>query len=390
MSEKKMTSIGGQAVIEGIMMKGPDKIAVAVRKPDGEIVIDERENKIKGGLRKIPIVRGVVAFVDSMVTGIKALMFSANFYEEDGTPKEESTTPDTNVDNNNDAEKDNIEQSKLDVNDKKSTEKTNTETADTNETATDKAETTDTNNTATDKAETADTNNTETDKVEDTKKTDKKDSGELSPFMMFVTVLTSLAFSVGLFIALPNLIAGFAVPNVQTAGGSTVILYNVVESVVKIGIFLCYLILVSNMKDIRRVFEYHGAEHKTIFCYENGEELTVENVKKFKRFHPRCGTSFLLFVIIISIIVFSLVGRFDSKIVNILVRIALLPVVAGISYEIIRFAGKHTEDKWISWLNKPGMWLQRLTTREPDDSQIEVAIKALKVVIPKDKNADNW
>lgn len=307
MSEKKMTSIGGQAVIEGIMMRGPEKIATAVRKPDGEIIIDETENKVSGGIRKIPFVRGVFAFIDSMTIGIKALMFSANFYEEDGSAK------------------------------------------------------------------------------------DRKESSseEMPAWMMTVTILISLCMSIGLFIALPNLIAGFIVPNVQTEGGSD-ILYNIVESVTKIAIFLVYLLLVSRMKDIQRVFEYHGAEHKTIFCYENGEELTVENVKKHQRFHPRCGTSFLLFVIIISIIVFSIVGRFDTKIVDILVRILLLPIIAGISYEIIRFAGKHTDSKWVSWLNKPGMWLQRLTTREPDEKQIEVAITALKAVLPKVKDADNW
>lgn len=318
MSEKKMTSIGGQAVIEGIMMRGPEKTAVAVRKPDGEIIIDEKENKIKNGIRKIPLVRGVFAFVDSMVIGIQALMFSANFYEEDGSPKKE----------------------------KKETAKN------------------------------------EKDKEE------KKETEEMPGWMMALTVLASVALSVGLFIALPNLIAGFLVPMGEDNGN--VILYNLVESIVKVVIFLGYLLLVSRMKDIQRVFEYHGAEHKTIFCYEHGEELNVKNVKKFQRFHPRCGTSFLLFVIIISILVFSMIGRFESKILNMVVRIALLPIVAGISYEIIRFAGKHTEDKWISWLNKPGMWLQRLTTREPDEKQIEVAIQALKAVLPADKDADNW
>ena len=317
MSEKKMTSIGGQAVIEGIMMKGPEKIAVAVRKPDGEIIIDESENKIKGGIRKIPLVRGVFAFVDSMVTGVKALMFSANFYDEDGNAKVET-------------------------------------------------------------------------KKEEKEKDKKEEKNEEMPgWMMALTVFTSVLISVGLFIALPNLIAGFIVPNVEEANGN-VFLYNLVESIIKIVIFLSYLFLVSKLKDIQRVFEYHGAEHKTIFCYENGEDLTVDNVKKYQRFHPRCGTSFLMFVIVISIIVFSVIGRFDSKIINVLIRIALLPVVAGISYEIIRFAGKHTENKWISWLNKPGMLLQKLTTKEPDEKQIEVAIVALKAVLPKEKDADNW
>lgn len=331
MNEKKMTSIGGQAVIEGIMMRGPEKIAVAVRKPDGDIIIDESDVKIKGGIRKIPFVRGVFAFVDSLVIGIKALMFSANFYDDDGKPKEEAK-------NTNDSSERNENNAKTTINSKDGEEA-------------------------------------------------KKETEEMPAWMMALTIATSLCLSIGLFIALPNLIAGFIVPN---GADGNVVLYNLVESIVKMVIFLGYLLLVSRMKDIQKVFEYHGAEHKTIFCYENGEELTVENVKKFKRFHPRCGTSFLLFVIVISIIVFSIIGRFDSKILNVLVRIALLPVVAGVSYEIIRFAGKHTENKCVSWLNKPGMWLQKLTTREPNEKQIEVAIEALKAVLPKEKDADNW
>lgn len=339
MSEKKMTSIGGQAVIEGIMMRGPEKIAVAVRKPDGDIIIDESEVKIKGGIRKIPFIRGVFSFVDSLVIGIKALMFSANFYDDDGNPKEEKET-------------EKIEKSE--------------------------------------KSEKIDEKSKENSKNKSKKKDEKQENEEMPGWMMALTIATSLCLSIGLFIALPNLIAGFIVPGGAEDAGSNVVLYNLVESVVKMVIFLGYLILVSRMKDIQKVFEYHGAEHKTIFCYENGEELTVENVKKFKRFHPRCGTSFLLFVIVISIIVFSIIGRFDSKILNMLIRIALLPVVAGVSYEIIRFAGKHTENKCVSWLNKPGMWLQRLTTREPNEKQIEVAIEALKAVLPKEKDADNW
>ena len=356
MSNKRITSIGGQAVIEGVMMRGPFKTAVAVRKPDGEITIKETENKVKGGFRKIPILRGVFAFVNSMVIGINALMYSAQFYEEDGTPKE---------DHLNDDKENNKEQ-----NEKKK----------------------------------------------------KEGSGELSGFALFITLLTSLALSIELFFVLPNVIAGLIVPpeaNVALASGDTIsgevmatlsgdsvsgeilatatashgrnnVLYNVVESVVKVVIFLGYLILVSQMKDIKRVFEYHGAEHKTIFCYENREELTPQNVMKYKRFHPRCGTSFLLFVIVISIIVYSIVGRHPVLLMNVLIRIALLPVIAGISYEIIRFAGKHTENKCVSWLSKPGLWLQRLTTREPDEKQIECAIAALKAVIPEDEKADIW
>ncbi len=360
MSEKKITSIGGQAVIEGVMMRGPYKTAVSVRKPDGEIAMKLTANKVKGGFRKIPILRGIFGFVNSMVIGINALMYSAQFYDEDGTPK-------------NDDLKENEKKDDKEVNEDKNKE--------------------------------------------------KKDSSELSGFALFIALASSLAISIGLFFVLPNVIAGLIVPQetdaiVATSGevvsGEAIsgevatatsgdliastsantkhknVLYNVVESVVKIAIFLGYLALVSQMKDIKRVFEYHGAEHKTIFCYENGEELTVENVKKYKRFHPRCGTSFLLFVIVISIIIYSIVGRHPNILINVLIRLALLPLIAGVSYEIIKFAGKHAENKCIAWLNKPGMWLQRLTTREPDESQIEVAIHSLKAVIPEDKNADLW
>lgn len=361
MSNKKLTSIGGQAVIEGVMMRGPFKTAVAVRKPNGEITTKITENKVKGGFRKIPILRGIFAFINSMVIGINALMFSAQFYEEDGTPKKEE-----------------VEETKVEG------------------------------------------ENGESKKDDD----DKKNSTELSGFALFITLASSLALSICLFFVLPNVIAGLIVPNNteaelvsgdaivsgeeaisgelaksgdailattnNTPNNNNSVLYNVVESVVKIVIFLGYLTLISQLKDIKRVFEYHGAEHKTIFCYENGEELTVENVKKFKRFHPRCGTSFLLFVVIISIIIYSIVGRHPNLFINVLIRIALLPLIAGISYEIIKFAGKHSENKCIAWLNKPGMWLQRLTTREPDESQIECAITSLKAVIPDDEKADLW
>ncbi len=315
MSKKKITSIGGQAVIEGVMMRGPHKIAIAVRKPDGEIIIDENDVKAKGAWLKIPIIRGVISFFSSMVIGVKALTFSAKFF-------------DTEEEKSNDTKKNN-----------------------------------------------------------DKPNANKKKNGEndMPEWAIYLSVLVSLMISVGLFMVLPNVIANFVVPNKE----ANVIMYNVVESVIKIAIFLGYLGVVSQMNDIKRVFEYHGAEHKSIFCYENGEELTVENVKKYSRFHPRCGTSFLLFVILISIVVFSLLGVHKNPFVNIGVRLLFLPLVAGISYEIIKFAGRST-NKYITWLNEPGKWLQRLTTREPDDSQIEVAIASLKAVIPENEEDDLW
>ena len=299
-----MTSIGGQAVIEGVMMRGPHKIATAVRKPDGEIIIDEKENKSLGKIAKVPIIRGVIAFISSMVIGVKSLMFSAKFYD-----------------------------------------------------------------------------------VEDeNKKEPKKETKEsMSDWMIYGSVILAICMSVGLFIVLPNVISNIFVQNKE----ANPVIYNLVESIVKIAIFLGYLFAVSLMKDIQRTFEYHGAEHKTIFCYENGEELIPENVKKYSRFHPRCGTSFLLFVVIISIIVFSLVGVYENPFINLGLRLLLLPLAAGISYEIIKFAGRSTS-KYITWLNAPGKWLQRLTTREPDEKQIEVAIAALKAVIPENKDDDIW
>lgn len=320
MSKKKITSIGGQAVIEGVMMRGPHKIAIAVRKPDGEIIVDESDVKAKGAWLKVPIIRGVVSFFSSMVIGVKALTFSAKFFDTEEDEKKSSDVVKENDVSNKEKEKKN-----------------------------------------------------------------KNGENDMPEWAIYVSVLVSLLISVGLFMVLPNVIANFAVPDKE----SNVIMYNVVESMIKIAIFLGYLVAVSQMNDIKRVFEYHGAEHKSIFCYENGEELTVENVKKYSRFHPRCGTSFLLFVIIISIIVFSLLGVHENPLVNIGLRLLFLPLVAGISYEIIKFAGRSTS-KYITWLNEPGKWLQRLTTREPDDSQIEVAIASLKAVIPENEEDDLW
>lgn len=336
-----MTSIGGQAIIEGVMMRGPKKIAMAVRKPDGEIIIEEKEAIGIGKWSKFPIIRGVVSFVSSMVIGVQALMFSANFF---------------------DLEEDLSEEEKLKA--LKKAEKKQVKAL---------------------KKQASKKNNPTEEKIQKSTKIDKKETegNGLSDGLMYGTVFTSLLLSIGLFMLLPNFIADRIVPEGMTTT------YNIVENIVKIAIFIIYLLGVSQMKDIQRVFEYHGAEHKSIFCYENGDELTVENVKKYTRFHPRCGTSFLLFVIIISIIFFSLLPRFDFFLANMALRLLLMPVVAGVSYEIIKFAGK-SKNKCVMLLNKPGMWLQRLTTREPDDRQIEVAIASLKAVIPENGEDDRW
>lgn len=320
MGKIRPTSIGGQAVIEGVMMRGPKYIATAVRKPDCEIIVDKKENNLwidKLKLKKIPIVRGLISFFESMIIGISSLMFSAKFF---------------------------------DVEEEHQTNKNNDE---------------------------INTNKKET------KDNEKKDE-TLSPWMITVSIITSLAFSIGLFILLPNFISSLVVPQ------ENVKLYNLLECILRMTIFLLYLFLVSQMKDIRRVFEYHGAEHKTIFCYEHGEELTILNVKKYSRFHPRCGTSFLLFVMIVSFIVFSIIGRNPNLFINLLYRLLVLPLVAGIAYEIIKFAGKRSENKIVSLLIQPGLWLQRLTTKEPDESQIEVAIESLKAVLPQNGEDDRW
>lgn len=303
------TSIGGAAVMEGVMMRGPKSIAVAVRKPDGEIEIDVKETKPvskRNFFLKLPIVRGCIAFFESMITSTKALMFSASFID----VEEE-------------------EPSKFDA------------------------------------------------------WLEKVFGDKLKDAILYLSVVLSLFLSVGLFILLPT----WLVSLVRIFCSNQVVL-TVAEGVTRIVIFLGYLILVSQMPDIKRVFEYHGAEHKTIACYESGEELTVENAKTKCRLHPRCGTSFLLIVMVVSIIVFSFL-KWDNILIRTVTRLALLPIVAGISYEIIKLAGRYDNfaTRIVSW---PGLMLQKITTREPDDSQLEVAIASMKAVIPENKDEDKW
>ena len=305
------TSIGGQALIEGILMRGPQKQAIAIRRPDGGIEVKEEELtliKDKHPILGWPFIRGVVTFLDSMVKGVKALTYSAEFL-----PEDEQEQP-----------------SKLDL------------------------------------------------------WIEKKFGSEAAEkFVIGVAVFLGICLSVGLFILLPTIIAG--------AFSGIIASYfvrNLVEGLIRIVIFLAYLWLCTQMKDVKRLFAYHGAEHKTIFCYEHMKELTVENVRPESRFHPRCGTSFLFVVIIISILVFAVV-RWSNVWVRMILRIALLPVVVGISYEINRWVGRH-DNALSSALSWPGKQLQRLTTNEPDDSMIECAIEALKRVIPEEKGADRW
>ena len=314
--EQHITSIGGQAVMEGVMMRGPYKTTVAVRKPDGEIEKKVEENGVKTRSKffRLPIVRGCVNFIDSLVIGMKALMFSAEFI---------------------DLEEEEESESKFD------------------------------------------------------QWLERKFGDKIKDIVIYVAIAISLVMSVGLFMVLPTFLTRLveAIPAIKPVTQSHAFT-SIFEGVIRMAIFLAYMVLVSQMKDIRRVYEYHGAEHKTIACYEAGEELTVENVKKFPRFHPRCGTSFLLFVMIISIIIFTLLPK-TGVILRVLMRLALLPVVAGLSYEVIKWAGR-SKSKAVCTLSKPGLWLQKLTTREPDESQIEVAIESMKPCIPENKDEDKW
>lgn len=308
----RKTSIGGQALIEGLMMLGPEDSAIAIRKPDGEIIVDKKPLPKKNIWLKIPVVRGAVGFFRQMVIGIKALMYSAEFVE--------------------------VEE---EVNQKPS-------------------------------------------KIENflTGIFGEK----IQEALIYISVILSIGFSVGLFILLPNLLASLMNFDKHTMSGS--IYYNLFEGIIRVMLFFGYLAVTSVLKDIQRVWQYHGAEHKTIHCYEHEEELTVENVRKYSTKHPRCGTSFLFLVMIVSILVFSFTG-WHKVLINILIRLLLIPVVAGLSYELLKFAGR-SEWKVMKIINAPGMLFQRFTTREPDDSQIEVAIAAMNAVLVQDKEADKW
>lgn len=321
--EQHITSIGGQAVMEGVMMRGPHKTAVSVRKSDGEIVtkVDENGTKKRSKIAKLPVIRGCISFIESLVIGMKALMYSAEF---------------------------------VDVEDEEETE-------------------------------------SKFDKWLEDKLGDK-----IKDVVIYFAVFLSVIMSVGLFFLLPFGILWLveAIPQLKFITDQK-LFTSLFEGIMRMLIFLGYMVLVSQMRDIKRVYEYHGAEHKTIACYEAGEELTVENVRKHKRFHPRCGTSFLLFTMIISIIVYAFLPRFDEyiEIVAVLLRIGTrllcLPIIAGLSYEVIKWAGR-SKNKCVGILSKPGLWLQKLTTREPDDAQIEVAIESMKPCIPENKEEDKW
>ena len=313
---KFKTMCGGQALIEGIMMRGPKKQSIVVRKPDGELEIQAKDLKFikdKYPILGWPLIRGVVNFADSMYSGVTALMFSAEFFPEDGEEEEPS-------------------------------------------------------------------------KLE-TWLNDKLGSEKFTVLITTLAVILGIGMSIGLFFLLPTLL-GTAV----TVLTDSMLVRNLAESLLKLLIFVAYLALCSRMGEMKRVFSYHGAEHKTIFCYEAGLPLTVENVRKQPRHHPRCGTSFLFMVIAISIIVSTIVFAIwplHNPFLRFLAHLAMLPVIVGVSYEINRWAGRH-DGPMTRFFIAPGLWLQNFTTFEPDDSMIEVGIKALELVLPEEKGTDAW
>lgn len=323
--EKFKTMIGGQALIEGIMMRGPEKDAVVIRGKDG-LTVEVSDKKVppKGSFKNWPFLRGIFNFFDAQVVGVKALMRSAEL-----APEEMQEEP-----------------SKFDV------------------------------------------------------WLEKTLGGELfQKIIVGLAVAMGMGMSIALFFLLPMVISSFFYRWIS----STLVL-NLVEGVIRMTVFMGYMLLVSRMGEMKRVFSYHGAEHKTIRCYEAGLPLTVENVRKQTRLHPRCGTSFLLVVMVISILVFSVAstlllnavpaleairGSMLYRVVMILFKLLLLPLVVGITYEINRWAGRN--DNWLTRiLTAPGMWMQNFTTNEPDDSMIEVGIAAFQAVLPKEEGADRW
>ena len=290
---KKKPMIGGQAVIEGVMMKGPDRIATAVREPSGTISLRVEPVHSIGErfpVLKKPLLRGVVALGEALIYGLKALSFSAQAAGEEGE--------------------------------------------------------------------------------------------ELSTKEIALTMAAAFGLAVLLFVVLPTYAAKFVHDSITDPR-----LLNLFEGVLRLAIFFAYVAAISSMSDIRRVFQYHGAEHKTIFAYEAELPLTVETVRPFGRLHPRCGTNFLFIVMLVSIFMFAFLGWPDLWL-RILSRVILLPLVAGIAYEIIRYAGNHCDNPWVAFCMKPGLWLQYMTTREPSDDQIEVAIRALEAVRPGSENPE--
>ena len=326
-NEKFKTTIGGQALIEGIMMRGPEKDAIVVRGRDGlSVEVNPRKVHKPGSVAAWPVIRGAVNFFDAQVVGVKALMRSADLAPEEYTEDDKPSKFDQWLEK-------------------------------------------------------------------------KLGNERFQQFIVGFAVFLGMAMSIGLFFLLPMVIGGFFDRWITSN-----LVLHLVEGVIRMVIFMAYMVLVSRMKEMKRVFAYHGAEHKTIRCYEAGLPLTVENVRAQTRLHPRCGTSFLLVVMVISILVFSVAsslllnvvpalaairGSFLYRLVMILFKLLLLPLIVGVTYEINRWAGRH-DNGFTRILTAPGMWMQNFTTNEPDDSMIEVGIQAVQAVLPEKEGEDRW
>lgn len=304
----RYSGVGGQAVMEGVMMKNQNKYAVAVRKPDHKIEVKISQHKMSKPwevMQKIPVLRGVVSFVDSLYLGMSTLMYSASFFEDE---------------------------------DEESEKKQKRESL----------------------------------SAEQIKALDKKEKNQ-DDLLMGGTVALSIVIALGLFFALPYFLSGIFHKITQSQ-----MMIALFEGIIRLMIFIGYIAIISMTPDIKRTFMYHGAEHKCINCIEHGMELNVENVRKSSKLHKRCGTSFLLIVMLISILFFMFI-RVDSKPLQLLLRLVLIPVIAGVSFEFIRLAGRY--DNWfMNILSQPGLWMQRLTTKEPDDDMIEVGIASVEAV----------
>ncbi len=303
MGKKKKTThysgIGGQAVLEGVMMKNKDDYAVAIRKPNGEIEVEVdvyRGILHDSALKKIPFIRGIFNFLDSMILGMKTINYSASFYEDEEA-----------------------EETKLD------------------------------------------------------KALNKVSGGRAEKILMGVTTVASIALAIAVFMLLPYFLSTLLVQYIRNDS-----LLAIIEGIIRILIFVIYIVAISLMKDIHRLYQYHGAEHKCINCVENGRPLTIHNVMRSSRIHKRCGTSFMFLVVFVSIILFFFI-RVQNPALRVVLRIALVPVIAGISYEIIRLAGR-SDNIFVKIISAPGMWLQKLTTKEPDREMAEVAIRSVEAV----------
>ena len=387
----KKTSIGGQALIEGIMMRGPHKTVMAVRNSDGEIVTENMVTKQLKDKYKIlgwPIIRGAVSMVESMLFGYKALMKSAelsDMLDEEETEKE----PKKEKKNKKNAAETVTETAEL-INTEESAENEATAEAETAaETVSATTEATAENETAAEIVP-AETEATAAAKKPADKKDEKKESG-LMAVIGVISMVLGVGLAIALFIYLPNLLFGY----VNSLTGDKITAFQAAfEGILKIIIFIVYVAIVSQMKDIKRVFMYHGAEHKTIFCYEHGKELTVENIRTERRFHPRCGTSFLILMLIVSIIFYSIIAKIfpliaANRLIWMALKIVCLPIIVGLGYELIKLCGRH-DNILTRIIAAPGVWVQRLTTKEPDDSMIEVAIVAMSAVIPENGEDDRW